>query len=89
MTLKLSILAPAFLVLISAGASIAGSHEGSEACTSMLAVAVGQQLEAEGIDVSNACELSVSDLATIKNLLETDGMGARVQIEQVLADAGK
>lgn len=79
----------AIAVVMSAGFVSAGSHEEGEACTNMLATAVGLRLEAEGVDVGNACNLSVSDLATIKTLLDTDGMGARSQIEQILADAGE
>lgn len=79
----------AVAIVISAGVVSAGSHAEGEACMNMLATAIGLRLESEGVEVGNACNLSVADLATIKSLLDTDGMGARGQIEQIIADAGE
>lgn len=79
---------PAFLLVLSVGgAATAATSEETEACMSMLASAIGMQLESEGFDMANACNLTVAQLAQIKDLLETDGMGARTRIDLILADA--
>lgn len=57
-------------------------------CSDMLSFAVGKQLDADGYDVGNVCNLSVSDLALIKSLLTEDNMGSRRRIQQILDDAG-
>ena len=88
MNKKFAALASAMSLVFAAGVANADAHANSEVCVSMLATAVGMQLETEGFDMANACELSISDLALIKNLLETEGMGSRVKIEKVLSDAG-
>lgn len=55
-------------------------------CNSMLTVAVGQDLMSEGFDTDKLCELTVAELATIKGLLEEDGMTASTKgrIEVIL-----
>lgn len=84
----LTFAAPAVLLLISAGAAVA-QNDDLAACNSMLEIAVGTALEAEGLDTSNACNLSVSELAQIKNLLEQDGMQSRDRIQLILTSAAE
>ena len=76
---------PAFLVVLSATSALA--DEQSDKCMSMLGSAIGMQLENEGFDMANACNLTVAQLAQIKDLLETEGMGSRSRIELILAEA--
>lgn len=89
MTHTFTAAAVAIAFMIPATSALADAHEDAEACNSMLATSVGMALDEEGIDTANACALSVADLAQIKGLLDTDGMGSRAQIEQILADAGQ
>lgn len=77
---------PAFLVLLAVSA--AQADEQSDKCMSMLGTAIGMQLDAEGFDMTNVCSLNLAQLAEIKDILETEGMGSRARIEQILADAG-
>jgi hypothetical protein len=81
MNRKISLLAPALFMLLPTGAALADSHDG---CMSMLATSIGMELESEGFDMINACELTVSELVQIKNLLDTDGMGTQSQIQLIL-----
>lgn len=83
MTRTLTLVATAFA--LSAGAAFADAHADAEACNSMLATAVGNQLMEEGFDMARACDLTVAELAQIKALMDEEGMGARGQIEQILA----
>ena len=64
--------------------------QSSTDCMGMLPNAIGSQLSSHGIDTTNLCKLSLSDLVTIKSLLDTEGMtNTTVQkIEGLLAAAG-
>ena len=82
-------------ILATAGAltiaSVAPLHAQSQQdCMNMLTAAVGSSLDAQGFDTSGICDLTVAELATIKGMLETDGMNntTRQSIEAILADAG-
>ena len=88
MTRRSSAFAAIFALALAPVMATAGSHVDADSCNSMLAESVGMQLDIEGFDTVNACDLTVAQLAEIKNLLTTEGMGARVRIEQILANEG-
>jgi hypothetical protein len=72
-------------------ASVAPLHaQSQDDCMSMLTLAVGNALDAQGFDTSRICELTVAQLAQIKSMIEEDGMNnaSRQAIEGILADAG-
>lgn len=71
MNKKISLLAPALIMLLPVGAAF-GQDNDLAACNTMLETAVGYQLQAEGLDTSNACDLTVSQLAQIKALLRCE-----------------
>lgn len=83
MTRTLTLVAAA--MTLSTGIAFADAHMDPEACNSMLATAVGNQLVEEGFDMARACDLTVAELAQIKGLMDEEGMGAREQIEMILA----
>jgi len=85
MNIKLSLVAPALVLLLPVGAAMA--QDDLAACTGMLETAVGVALQSEGLDTTNACDLTVSQLAQIKNLLEQDGMQSRDRIQVILRAA--
>ena len=66
-------LAAAGLISASATVATADNHSGQD-CASMLTVAIGHELQTRGIDTSNLCALSLGQVATIKSLLDTEGM---------------
>ncbi len=84
MNRKMTLLAPAFFLMLPVGVAFADAHQDAEMCNSMLATSVGMELATEGFTMVNACDLTVSQLAQIKNLLDTEGMNARVRIQAVL-----
>lgn len=86
MTRNLTLLTSALFMLLPMGAAFAADDLAG--CNSMLETAVGYELQAEGIDTANACDLTLTQLAQIKSLLDQDGMGSRAQIELILSEAG-
>ncbi len=85
MTKKLALFIPALMMLSPVGMAVA--QEDLAGCTTMLESAVGHRLQAEGLDTSNACDLTVSQLAQIRVLLDDDGMGSRDRIQLILSEA--
>jgi hypothetical protein len=67
----------------------AGAQSSTD-CMSMLPNAIGTQLSSQGIDTTNLCKLSLSDLVTIKTLLDTEGMNNNTvqKIQGLLSAAG-
>lgn len=87
MNMKLSLLAPALVMLMPVGTAFA--QDDLAGCNTMLETAVGHGLQAEGLDTTNACNLTVLQLAQIKSLLDEDGMGSRSAIELILSRAAE
>lgn len=86
MNRMLTLVAPALFLVMPAGAAFAQAD--ADACSSMLATSIGLELATEGFTMVDPCSLTVSQLAQIKRLLDTDGMGARVRIQAVLDSDG-
>ena len=88
MSKKISLLATALVMALPAGVAF-GQSDDLATCSSMLETAVGHRLQAEGLDTSHACDLTISQLAQIRTLLDEDGMGSRQRIEVILAHAAE
>jgi hypothetical protein len=82
---KLLIVLPTVSVIFVSGSAFA---QNAGDCRNMLTASVGMSLDIEGFDTSNACDLSVADLAVIKSLLTEEGMGTRRQVQLILDRAG-
>ncbi len=75
-------------MLMPVGATFAQEQD-AETCDTMLEASVGLGLRAEGFDTTNACDLTLAQLAKITGLLGQSGMGARLQIQAVLDEVKK
>lgn len=90
MTGKISLLTFALALLSPVGMAFAQSDD-SATCNTMLETAIGQELQAEGYDTSNACSLTLNQLVQIKSLLDDndDGSENERQIRLILSRAAE
>jgi hypothetical protein len=88
--MKTRILAATTAAALSLAAAGAWAQDSMNMGFNMLTGALYNALAAEGIDTANINELSLAEIAQIRNLLDEEGMGAseRQQIENILENAG-
>lgn len=88
--MKTRILAAATAATLALGAAAHAQSPSMEQGFNMLTGAVYNALNAQGFDTSNINELSLADIALIRNLLSDEmGNNERQRIEQILETAGE